>query len=296
MSEVARYVKGADPDRDAWLTNFFTENHLAYETFPDVVASPEQLKFIVHLEDEQIYYPCSDELFSAIIEKRADTMLTSAYIGIWTRLEKLVREVITGVRCAKPLIRSDAAVTSSKVGSVSMVFILLKESGYQGQSTSVPIPVACACRSNKRATVRSCKAMPVMSKTVMSSDCRANAAFPVSKSPSVVHGVSGAHWASPISRDCVTSSQNSRTRLSSPSGISRFPSVSAPTQLRCVPGWTASKLKSAPVPGVAVITMSLAATAESRSVAWVTAQSMAVASISIPASNRASGSPLMLTY
>jgi hypothetical protein len=95
MSEILRYVKGQDPDRDAWLTNFFTENHLAYETFPDVVASPEQLKFIVHLEDEQIYYPCSDELFSAIIEKRADTVLTSAYIGIWTRLEHLVSEVVT---------------------------------------------------------------------------------------------------------------------------------------------------------------------------------------------------------
>ena len=95
MSAITRYVKGLDPDRDAWLTNFFTENHLAYATFPDRVASPEQLKFIVHLEDEQIYYPCSDELFNAIIEKRADTVLTSAYIGIWTRLEKLVREVVT---------------------------------------------------------------------------------------------------------------------------------------------------------------------------------------------------------
>jgi hypothetical protein len=89
-----RYVRGQDPDRDAWLTNFFTENHLSYETFPDLVASPEQLKFMVHLEDEQIYYPCSDELFSDIIEKRADTALLSAYIGIWTRLEKLVREVV----------------------------------------------------------------------------------------------------------------------------------------------------------------------------------------------------------
>jgi hypothetical protein len=95
VSDIARYVKGQDPDRDAWLTNFFTENHLAYETFPGEVASPEQLKFIVHLEDEQVYYPCSDELFRAIIEKRADTVLTSAYIGIWTRLEKLVREVVT---------------------------------------------------------------------------------------------------------------------------------------------------------------------------------------------------------
>lgn len=94
MSEIMRYVRGQDPDRDAWLTNFFTENHLSYETFPDLVASPEQLKFMVHLEDEQIYYPCSDELFSDIIEKRADTALLSAYIGIWTRLEKLVREVV----------------------------------------------------------------------------------------------------------------------------------------------------------------------------------------------------------
>ena len=30
MTEITRYVKGQDPDRDAWLTNFFTENHLAY--------------------------------------------------------------------------------------------------------------------------------------------------------------------------------------------------------------------------------------------------------------------------
>jgi hypothetical protein len=60
-----------------------------------MVASPEQLKFIVHLDDEEMYYPCSDELFNAIMEKRADTTLTSAYIGIWTRLEKLVHEVVT---------------------------------------------------------------------------------------------------------------------------------------------------------------------------------------------------------
>jgi len=94
VDEFTRYVKGLDPDRDAWLTNFFTENHLAYEAFPEKVASPEQLKFIVHLDKEQIYYPCSDELFQAIIDKKADTVLTSAYIGIWTRLEKLVREVV----------------------------------------------------------------------------------------------------------------------------------------------------------------------------------------------------------
>ncbi len=94
MTDILRYTRGVDPDRDAWVTNFYTENHLAYEAFPDMVASPEQLNFIIHMEGEQYYYPCSDELFAAIIEKRADILLTSAYMEIWARLEKLVRKVI----------------------------------------------------------------------------------------------------------------------------------------------------------------------------------------------------------
>lgn len=94
MSEMQKFTMGTDPDRDAWLTNFYTENHLAYEAFPENVASPEQLNFIVHMAGEQLYYPCSDDLFAAIIEKRADTMLTSAYLKIWNRLERLVREVV----------------------------------------------------------------------------------------------------------------------------------------------------------------------------------------------------------
>jgi len=94
MSETQKYSMGTDPDRDAWLTNFYTENHMAYEAFPEHVASPEQLNFIVHMGGEPLYYPCSDDLFAAIVEKRADTMLTSAYIKILRRLERLVREVV----------------------------------------------------------------------------------------------------------------------------------------------------------------------------------------------------------
>ncbi|WP_028582426.1 ARMT1-like domain-containing protein [Desulfogranum japonicum] len=95
MTELMNYQRGLDPDKDAWVTNFFTENHLAYEAFPDMVASPEQLNFMVYLQPDQIYYPCSDALFHAVIEKRADTLLTSAYIHIWSRLERLVAEVVT---------------------------------------------------------------------------------------------------------------------------------------------------------------------------------------------------------
>ncbi len=83
-----------DAERDAWLTNFYTENHLAYEAFPDKVASPEQLNFIVHMDGEKYYYPCSDELFTAIIEKRADSLLAAAYAEIWGRIEELVSRAI----------------------------------------------------------------------------------------------------------------------------------------------------------------------------------------------------------
>ncbi|MCK5517729.1 MAG: hypothetical protein KAI39_12695, partial [Desulfobulbaceae bacterium] len=94
-TEFKKITLGTDPDRDAWLTNFYTENHLAYEAFPEYVASPEQLNFIIHLSSEQLYYPCSDEMFAAIIEKRADTILTSAYMEIWSRIERLVHDVLT---------------------------------------------------------------------------------------------------------------------------------------------------------------------------------------------------------
>jgi hypothetical protein len=91
---MSLFQLGQDPDLDAWVTNFFTENHLAYETFPDEVASPEQLNFIVHMDGEPFYYPCSDKLFEAIINKRADSYLTTAYSNIWGRLERLVHEVV----------------------------------------------------------------------------------------------------------------------------------------------------------------------------------------------------------
>ncbi len=94
MDRKERHQTGQDAEHDAWLTNFYTENHLAYEAFPDKVASPEQLNFIVHMDGEKNYYPCSDELFTAIIEKRADSLLTPAYAEIWDRIEELVSRAV----------------------------------------------------------------------------------------------------------------------------------------------------------------------------------------------------------
>jgi len=84
-----------DAAADAWLTNFFTENHLDFETQPDEVASPEQVRFVVHLSENAVYYPCSAELFEAISTKQSDSYLQARYQEVWTVVERLVEDVIS---------------------------------------------------------------------------------------------------------------------------------------------------------------------------------------------------------
>ena len=83
-----------DPSADAWLTNFFTENHLDFETQPDEVASPEQVRFVVHLPENAVYYPCSTELFEAILKGQSKTYLQDRYQEVWKVVEQLVQDLI----------------------------------------------------------------------------------------------------------------------------------------------------------------------------------------------------------
>jgi hypothetical protein len=87
--------KSAD---DAWLTNFFTENHLDFETQPEEVASPEQVRFVVHLPVDVIYYPCSTELFEAILNRKSKPYLHARYQEVWAVVEQLVQDLITDER------------------------------------------------------------------------------------------------------------------------------------------------------------------------------------------------------
>ena len=86
MTELIEYTRGLDPDKDAWVTNFFTENHLAYEAFPDMVASPEQLNFMVYLQPDQIYYPCFGRPFSC---RHRKTGRGTAYLSLYPHLEQV---------------------------------------------------------------------------------------------------------------------------------------------------------------------------------------------------------------
>ncbi|MGD8775548.1 MAG: ARMT1-like domain-containing protein [Syntrophobacterales bacterium] len=96
--EVSIQKYQQDPADDAWLTNFFTENHLDFETMPEEVASPEQVRFVVHLTENAIYYPCSTELFKAILNRQSKPYLHARYQEVWAAVEQLVNDLITDER------------------------------------------------------------------------------------------------------------------------------------------------------------------------------------------------------
>lgn len=54
---------------DAWLYSMLMDNNLAYQMNPDIIASPEQLAFMVHLGEHQVYLPCSDATFAMLRAK-----------------------------------------------------------------------------------------------------------------------------------------------------------------------------------------------------------------------------------
>lgn len=89
-----------DPDKSqnavqkAWYTSFFLENHLDYVSYPDQVASPEKIRFIVMAEEKERYYPCSDRMFGAIMARQRPAFLARRYDQVLARLLILVESQI----------------------------------------------------------------------------------------------------------------------------------------------------------------------------------------------------------
>jgi len=95
---VPLYQADLDPATDAWVTAFFIENHLDYYSYPDQVASPEQIRFMVRTEPEDRYYPCTDQVFEAIIFRNNSALLQEAYQKIYQRMLHLIDEQIEDER------------------------------------------------------------------------------------------------------------------------------------------------------------------------------------------------------
>ena len=73
------YKPGQDPIMDAWYTTFFIENHLDHFAYPDQVAGPEQIRFMVFTEAGERYYPCSDRMFGIIMRHEHSAFLQEQY-------------------------------------------------------------------------------------------------------------------------------------------------------------------------------------------------------------------------
>ncbi len=81
---------GADPVLDAWLLHFMTENNLEHSIDPEKNASPEQLRFMVALSEEQIYVPCSDAMFAHLLSETADPQVVAEYDARLARVGRLI--------------------------------------------------------------------------------------------------------------------------------------------------------------------------------------------------------------
>ena len=85
------YPLGENPERDAWYTAFFIENHLDYFSHPEHAATPEQVRFMVYTEEDERYYPCSDQMFEAIINRNESHFLQEHYRSVLEKMLALIQ-------------------------------------------------------------------------------------------------------------------------------------------------------------------------------------------------------------
>ncbi|MBU0544013.1 MAG: hypothetical protein KKH97_01575 [Proteobacteria bacterium] len=92
--EIIPYIEGKNPEKDAWYTAFFIENHLDHNSYPDQVATPEQVRFMVYTEEDERFYPCSDKMFISIINRNNPDFIQEKYNVVLERILKVIDEQI----------------------------------------------------------------------------------------------------------------------------------------------------------------------------------------------------------
>ncbi len=76
---------------DAWLYNFMIENNYAYHMNKEIIASPEQIAFMVALDENEVYIPCSDATFQLLMETKCPKELLDSYCHVWRTLIRMLR-------------------------------------------------------------------------------------------------------------------------------------------------------------------------------------------------------------
>ncbi|WP_022655357.1 ARMT1-like domain-containing protein [uncultured Desulfovibrio sp.] len=93
-SRVRDIRLGRDVRFDAWLYSMLMDNNLAYRMNPDIIASPEQLAFMVQLDDDQVYLPCSDATFAMLRVVGRPRKLQVQYNRAWRIIMRLIRSMV----------------------------------------------------------------------------------------------------------------------------------------------------------------------------------------------------------
>lgn len=91
FTSVRELRYGLDPYLDAWLLHFMTENNIEPTVNPAENAQQEQLRFMVDVDDDQVFVPCSDEMFENLLHTRLSSALRQEYREKWRLLVHLAR-------------------------------------------------------------------------------------------------------------------------------------------------------------------------------------------------------------
>jgi len=91
FTSVRELRYGLDPYLDAWLLHFMTENNIEPTVNPAENAQQEQLRFMVDVDDDQVFVPCSDEMFENLLHTRLSPALRQEYREKWRLLVHLAR-------------------------------------------------------------------------------------------------------------------------------------------------------------------------------------------------------------
>jgi uncharacterized protein with ATP-grasp and redox domains len=94
QKQISAGPDSVNPEKKAWHRAFFIENHLDHNSYPDQVATPEQVRFMVYTEEDDQFYPCSDKMFECIMNRKNPAFVQTKYDAVMDRILNIIDEQI----------------------------------------------------------------------------------------------------------------------------------------------------------------------------------------------------------
>ncbi len=94
ISCVLDLYTGKDPYLDAWILHFLTENNIEHLSNPYENASFEQLRFMVDLDENQVFVPCTDAMLRMLLQSEKSDELKKEYRILWRNMVRLIYKIV----------------------------------------------------------------------------------------------------------------------------------------------------------------------------------------------------------